>query len=693
MMLKMEVIRMYKRKMIIMIFVLLLLFGDTAIGENKFITIEEQMEHSKDIELSALVGEAPNITRIQQTVYIPNADSWNMMIFYAPYYVSNGSVLTFNADDKKGEVTNFYYEPDYRRSSDYKPGDFEYSIRHRAKHFVYKDKVIAPHQTKYDYHGEIILTYNIKENKMTDLLEFEDKDFKMIVADANQDGIIRGSGYSRSDKSFMAFEYNPYNEKLTMSTKFQHSGVRFSDYNYGKTIAYGDWLIAGIGADPWRLVGYNFKTSKWRLFKEIPGLGDHKTIIPKKQEDGTVYVFTKDQNNLEKAYIFDGENFYETKAYGNDGPNKYIHPLIRKYPTLAGQGTNTWYYPDFKADDMNIVPPVLDKGKSMPDHDNINRIHYVYKDDVQIMEQQMQADKGVFNLVGSTGDYLFGAAKNYGEHIFYNKKTGESKYFKGDNISLYSMKAIGDKVYMAGYPNFRLYEYDLKTMTQTDIGSFQKEVHTHRPFAGIEKGYDANIYFSGRYYRNRDNGTGGLAWYNPETKEKFGVEIDIYEPYWMTSISNGTHMVMSCKASDDTDPALLTFNVEDKNMTAHIIKDFYPGTIVGVNDEIIGYGYLSDVAIIYKMNPLTEAFDWIYEVPKKPVTSLSHVRSNEYICLYDGQDYVYFNMEGYLVKIDIYTGEPTVLGKLPNVSQIEMTQDGKLIQAGYGGFVELILPE
>jgi hypothetical protein len=292
-------------------------------------------------------------------------------------------------------------------------------------------------------------------------------------------------------------------------------------------------------------------------------------------------------------------------------------------------------------------------------------------------------------LVGASGDYVYGTAKSYGEHVFYNRRINKKYYFSGTNLSAYSMKCCDSKVYIAGYPNFELVEYDLQSMTRKDLGHFQDQVQTHRPFAGIEQGNDGKIYICGRYYRTRDGG--GLAWYDPVNGNKGGLKIDYYDPYWMTTINSGAQVVMSCKEENGI---LLIYDIASAELTVSKIDGLYPAIITGVGDSVIGYG-ISDSAgaIIYKLDPVTKEIFWQRKVPENPDTALNLVRTHSYIKFYDGNDHAYFNVGDYLVKIDVNTGEPKVLGKLPLRKQIHITENGEILQAGHAeGFVKLTLP-
>jgi hypothetical protein len=90
------------------------------------------------------------------------------------------------------------------------------------------------------------------------------------------------------------YQYNPHTQDFAMSTQYPISIGDFSDYSYQMTRATGDWLVMGVGANPWILAAYNFATGEWKTLKEVTGLGSYKTFQLHKLEDGTIIVVSEE---------------------------------------------------------------------------------------------------------------------------------------------------------------------------------------------------------------------------------------------------------------------------------------------------------------------------------------------------------------------------------------------------------------
>lgn len=632
-----------------------------------------------------ILGPAPASTHHRRISYIPNGSSWNVLIPYSREYVGPGHITSFNVDEKLPRHVTLGYIPPHARTPNDPVYDIKYSPRLGQKRFVYRDRVVMPMQAKYI--NDIILTYDIASNTFQEPFVIPHDDFIMLVADANAEGIIRASGHTRGGENLWFYQYNPFTKELKMSSKYpiEHAGI--SDYCYEMTRAVGDWIIVGWGSDPWRLVGYNFRTGVWKKFREIPGKGSYKTFRMFKQKDQSILIFSEeifDDPSSMKYWRFrpttEGEFLPTDVREREQYTNLDRHPLEEQYPYLE---PGHYYH---SAVSSTVSPPLIEEKSVFPAPDGRVEVRYSYKGAEESLLTNVPPFKTECKIVGHGGDYLFGAAGDYGEHIFYNIKSGRSHIFDGSNISVYSMKAIGEKVYMAGYPNFILREYDLSTMSMKDIGH-NSYVKTHRPIAGIERGSDGKIYYAGQYYRTRDGG--GIAWYDPATGEMGGLPIDRYRPFWMAAVRGGRYMVMSCKEDGGT---FATYDVADSTLTITPIKDLFPGQIVSVGDHIIGYGTTpAEGHIIYRLDPIARKMLWKFKVPYEPVTAVSPVRKKEYILTYDGERYLYVGVGRYLLRVDIETVDVKVLGKLSSSSNITLF-NGSIYQAGRKGFARLSLP-
>lgn len=682
---------MYKRACLVLLLTLFAVLScqlpTGGSGENSVVpeVTMEELARAGDIT-EEIIGEAPSSTHTRWICYIPNGSGWNIMLPYSKDYLGDGVITTFSADSKAAKTITM----GYRKNEADRVQDYNYSPRLGLKRFIYPNMVVMPMQTKYQ--KEIIMTYNIGSNSFGQPFVVPHDSFRMLVADANREGIIRASGsYTENGQRYLLFyQYNPFTKELTFSTPYAINNREMSDYSYDMTRAVGDWILVGWGSQPWTMIGYNFKTKKWKKFREVPGRGSYATFMMYKQKDQSIIIFSQeifgDKGSM-KYWRFrptDEGEFLPTDARpGDHNPNLDLHPLQKEYPYLGGINQRLYIHHSVVS---TTPPPLIDESSLHPAPDGRVEVKYSYKGSNQTALTHVPPFQTVCKMVGTAGDYLYGAADAYGEHVFYNMKTGRSHIFDGSNISVYSMKTVGSKVYMAGYPNFILREYDTATMTMNDIGH-NSYVKTHRPLAGIELGSDGKIYYAGRYYRTREGG--GIAWYDPATGQKGGLPIDNYHPFWMASVWNGRFMVMSCREEGGR---LAVYSVESGKLAIYSAEGLFPGHVVGIGQDIIGYGVCEQEGpVIYRMDPLTTEIVWKVKVPYKPTTSASTVRKQAFVMTYDNKGSVYIGLDRYLVRVNVDGGHVEVLGRLPSRANLTI-YNGRLYQAGRAGFAKLNLP-
>lgn len=659
---------------------------DSTIVVNPQDLTEEQLNQATKITESTL-GTAPTSTHLRRITYIPNGNSWNIFLPYSKEYVSPGTIITFNVDEQQPLITTMGYIPPYKQTPHDPDYDIDFSPRLQAKRFIYKDKMVHPLQTKYQ--KDIIMTYDIASNSFEDPLVIPHDDFKMLVADANHEGLIRASGYSSDQKNLWCYEYNPFTGELTMSEKYPIRYEGLSDYCYGMTRAVGDWIVVGWGANPWTLMAYNFRTRTWKKLRETPGQGSYKTFRLFKQKNQTILIYTQDVFNdttTNKYWRFvDGELEPTDLGEKDQYDSLDMHPLQEKYDYL-GTESQLYIHPDISLRELSEPPLKIDDDSVLPQTDGSITINFIYGGANETVRAQIEPFKTRFQMIGHAGDYLYGSADTYGQHIFYNTRTGKTHIFDGTGISVYAMNTIGDRVYAVGYPNFCLREYNLRTMEYQDLGP-NHDVLTHRPMAGIEEGIDGKVYYSGEYYRTRIGG--GLAWYDPTSGEYSGLPIETYRPFWMTKINNGTHMILSSKYEGGC--GLAIYDVLSGSLEMKIPDTLYTGQIVGYKNHVIGYGLnKEDEPIIYRMDPLTMEMIWQFKVPHPPVNAVAEIRKKHFVCTSDGADGVYFAINRTLIKVNANTAEVTIVGNLSETWNI-IDVKGTLYQAGKEGFSQLQL--
>jgi hypothetical protein len=142
---------------------------------------------------------------------------------------------------------------------------------------------------------------------------------------------------------------------------------------------------------------------------------------------------------------------------------------------------------------------------------------------------------------------LFGTPGHYEGNFVYDPKTGESEWLGRLHLSHYATAVSAGKVYMSGYPNSPIYEYDpsrawtagkaefgKKALDPKDAASNPRlllqhtESRVHKMWEAAV-GSDGSIYFCGEVAR-QGNG-GGFGWWNPKDRKAGCVPADLFDGY------------------------------------------------------------------------------------------------------------------------------------------------------------------
>ncbi|NQU20503.1 MAG: PQQ-like beta-propeller repeat protein [Candidatus Nealsonbacteria bacterium] len=92
------------------------------------------------------------------------------------------------------------------------------------------------------------------------------------------DGMIYGMGWPKDKSGFVAYCFNPKNHEAKRFKTFGPPNEHRREL-YREVRMFGDWIYAAIGAQPWHLAAFNFKTGEGRLLgatEEI--IGDGNTL-------------------------------------------------------------------------------------------------------------------------------------------------------------------------------------------------------------------------------------------------------------------------------------------------------------------------------------------------------------------------------------------------------------------------------
>jgi len=234
---------------------------------------------------------------------------------------------------------------------------------------------------------------------------------------------------------------------------------------------------------------------------------------------------------------------------------------------------------------------------------------------------------------------FFGAAVSYGGMFIYDEGQNSSSFAGQYGLSHYSTTVVDDLVYVSGYPNGPLYEFNTSKPINRDGYNFNTSNGTFEPILGSDKSAELNprfighlesvagihkvftstegekgkVYFGGRFERNGIGG--GLAWYDPATDsiDGYSAPFNDYQIISMTSSLDKKYIIISTLGVNTATEGKI-FVVS--SATNQIVSSFKPtpkasstGFIVGIsNTEAIGISYDkvdNNKAYVYKINILT----------------------------------------------------------------------------------------
>lgn len=287
---------------------------------------------------------------------------------------------------------------------------------------------------------------------------------------------------------------------------------------------------------------------------------------------------------------------------------------------------------------------------------------------------------------------LFGTVDNYQGHFIYDPKTGKSESMGQIALSHYGTAELGGKIYLSGYPNSQLFQFDPrqpwtagrgtpgKPSPELDssqsnprrLASFRSIILTHH-LRSLAVGADGKIYGGG--HAERAHVGGGLGWWDPKTQEAGGLRPP-FELYDIASLcaANGGHQIVY-SSQTVRDPAtgeqskqakLFVFDVDQKKIvkeieplpgassTGHVIEGL-PGKVIGAAPS----GSKGDTSVLYQVDLATGNVDFAREVPGK-VYGLRRGPGGV----------IWTFIDSTLVRIDPENGKIAVVGKVDKAGEM-----------------------
>ena len=311
---------------------------------------------------------------------------------------------------------------------------------------------------------------------------------------------------------------------------------------------------------------------------------------------------------------------------------------------------------------------------------------------------------GISRIIALPTGVIFGTGSAYGGEFQYDPEKSECVFLGKEHVNVYTLSILGNTLFLSGYPSSATFAYDFTkpwlkpvggyppfvTHLKDDdprqnprfIGYLAKEAHTHKMYASAV-GSDGRIYFGGRMMR--DGSGGGLAWYDPKTDAKGGIH-DIFSNYqirYMTSADDGRYVVISAHSTDDQTlrkpkPACGRIFVFDTKQ-GKIVRTVDPlpncldvGTIADGGDQcVVGLTFPNDdknATVFYRVNVATGKLKFAHKlgVPINLEHYGNETEAFDFTRGPDGKIWTFLKTY-YLTRIDPYTGNVEVIGKLPSL--------------------------
>jgi hypothetical protein len=296
---------------------------------------------------------------------------------------------------------------------------------------------------------------------------------------------------------------------------------------------------------------------------------------------------------------------------------------------------------------------------------------------------------GIVRLLTELNDHvLFATDEGYGQQVFYDLTSKRLKRI-GGTLSPYSFGISRNRLYVSGYPNSQLIEYDFTRPLglRRDVPNPKRlgfpASDTHTPLAGTVGGGDGRVYNAGTTLGRRRIG-GGMGWYEVTTGQLGGIPLDDHRIFWMTGVAGGRYVVLSSKCDGvgqlfvwDTQTHEFRHKVDPPQDATR------PGPIVeAVNGLIMGHvGDGRNGPLLYGFDPAAGEILWTKSVPSPPVTAFSQVRRQAYSFRRGPDGHIWSFFDKTLVRIDPRNARVESIGQT-EPAQLAFAASGVYIAGG-----------
>lgn len=511
-----------------------------------------------------------------------------------------------------------------------------------------------------------------------------------------EDGGIYGIGWPRDLGGFAAYRFDPQTYQSELYPVFGPANPNRHELYRDVTMS-GNWIYAAIGNEPWHMVAFNVQTKEGRVLATTETIkGDYGTIefflmeggvsgfIREPAEISGIQKFSKQQFDF---WLHDGRVYPRTNdiAPWSQQPAKPSKRLVS-----WGRGPSEW-----PRGTMPVDPPQFKESTQIPTAGGeVNLEYRLSGQGWQTLAYTVRMYPGdVARLTELNQDILFAVDNGYGENVFYNVRTHQLKRVEG-SVSPYSFGIYGHRLYLTGYPQSPVMEYDFtrplgrkqEVPNPKQVAHLGQYMDVHYPMTGILIGADGRIYTGGDSSGRRRVG-GGFGWYNPSTGEAGGEKIDRHNFYWGTSASEGRYILLASKFSDDSGGALFAWDTQSHRFIYSKALPFaiHPGPLVeAMPGLVMGFAKAKDrkTGILYGVKPDSGAVLWQKSVPFGPVDDFGQLNRQHYVYRRGPDGHIWANLGHTLVRIDPRNAFVDPVGRLGTVGQIAFTSAGVFLSGG-----------
>jgi hypothetical protein len=626
------------------------------------------------------VGEAPYL------VPAPGGDNWQMLL---PYFNSyNGEQEVIIHDFASGETTRQYFNTEDDTVAKGLKVDF-----HMQPGYYTNGKLVI------EMMGAVaFLVYDPAERRFVHACKPFGDEVIQGRAVLGEDGMIYGMGWPRDASGFVAYRFDPSTYETARYPTFGPANPNRHELYRDVTLS-GDWIYAAIGNEPWHLVAFNVKTREGRVLATTEKIkGDHHTVECFLMEGG-VSGFIRQAAEIRGIQQFAQAQFDFWLHAGNVYPRTNdISPWAGQPAKAAtrqvrwGRGPSEW-----PRGTVPVDPPQFKQGTQTPTTGGAVELQYrLAGQDWRTLAYAVRMYPGdVARLIELNPDVLFAVDNGYGENVFYNVRTHQLKRVEG-SVSPYSIGIVGDRLYMTGYPNSPIMEYEFtrplgrkqEVPNPRQVAQLGQYMEVHYPMAGILVGADGRFYTGGDSGGRRRVG-GGYGWYIPSTGEAGGEMIDRHNFYWGTSATDSRYILFASKFSDGSGGELFAWDTQTRQFIYQKALPFaiHPGPITeAMPGLVMGYGKAKDgkAGVLYGLKPDTGDVLWQKTVPVGPVDDFGRLDKHHYVFRRGPDGHIWANIGNALVRINPRNAFVQPVGRLDSVGQVGFTSHGVYLAGGKG---------